>query len=123
MIPITQSRHAKCKARAQGADFYFFAGDGKWECYAHTANKLQKLKLPGVLSVNWEDDPLESAYFTCSVAERDMAGVVEALSKHGSIALIEASGALGAERETLYYCICVIPKLGTPATQELDDLL
>lgn len=124
MIQITQARHAKCKARAQGADYYFFAADGKWECYAHTANKLQKLNLPGVLSVNWEDDPLEPEYFTCSVAEKDIANVIEHLTKHGSVALIEASGALGAERETLYYCICVVPKLSSSAgAVDLDDLI
>ncbi len=127
MIPILSKRHNLCRAKSYGADFYLtptLSNAPTWACYGTTASQVRALM--GHSSdmhqcVNWQDDELEKAFYQLTVPEKHVRAFVAKLSTHGSVALVEPSGQLGAERETLFECICVVPKLG--AAQEEDDLL
>ena len=128
MIPLLAKRHNSCRTKSHGADFYLTPSGSHWGCYGTTAGQVRKLM--GHSSdlhqcVNWQEDELEKAFWQLGVLEKHVRAFIAKLSTHGSIALVEPSGQLGADRETLFECIAVIPKLGTPATQddEEDDLL
>ena len=131
MIPILSKRHNLCRAKSYGADYYLTPSQGKnpsWSCYGTTASQVRALM--GHSSdlhqcVNWQDDEMEKAFYQLTVPEKHVRAFITKLSTHGSVALVEPSGQLGADRETLFECIAVVPKLGSAATQdeEEDDLL
>jgi len=127
MIPILSKKHNTCRAKSHGADFYVTPATPNWACYGTTAAQVRKLM--GHSSdlhqcVNWQDDELEKAFWQVGIPEKHVRAFVAKLSTHGSVALVEPSGQIGADRETLFECICVVPKLGSAATpDEEDDLL
>jgi len=129
MIPLLSKRHNLCRAKSYGADYYLtptLSNAPTWACYGTTASQIRNLM--GHSSdlhqcVNWQDDELEKAFYQLTVPEKHVRAFVAKLSNHGSVALVEPSGQLGAERETLFECIAVVPKLGSAATPDDDDLL
>jgi hypothetical protein len=129
MIPILSKRHNLCRAKSYGADYYLtptLSNAPTWACYGTTAAQVRKLM--GHSSdlhqcVNWQDDEMEKAFYQLTVPEKHVRAFVAKLSTHGSVALVEPSGQLGGDRETLFECIAVVPKLGGAATPDDDDLL
>lgn len=130
MIPLLAKRHNQCRAKLHGADFYLVPGQEKtptWGCYSTTASQVRKLlgaKSDLHQSANWEDDEMEKPFYHVAVPEKHVRAFVALLSTHGSVALVEPSSQLGADRETLFECICVVPHLKPNTTpDEEDDLL
>jgi hypothetical protein len=127
MIPIIHKKHHQCRAKSHGADFYLtpqVTQSAYWVCYGTTASQVRKLLGPQSHlheSTNWQDDEMEDPCYQITVPEKHVREFVSKLSAHGSVALIEPSCELGDNRETLYVCICMVPRTATP--DEKDDLL
>jgi hypothetical protein len=130
MTPLLSKRHNQCRAKSHGAEFYLVP-DGlgvrstAWCCYSTTAAQVRRLM--GHESdihkcANWEDDEFTKPFWGCAVPEKHVRQFIDKLSVHGSVAIIEPSSHIGADRETVFECICVVPKQGGQ-TPDDDDLL
>jgi hypothetical protein len=127
MIPTLAKRHNQCRAVSHGADFYLTPHAAKqpaWTCYGTTAAQIVKLFGTSSdlhITHNWQEDEFEKPFYQLRVPEKHTHAFIAKLSAHGSIALVEQSSQLGADRESIFVCIVVVPRQTATATPDEDD--
>jgi hypothetical protein len=118
-----EKKHLACKSRSGGADFYLISYCTGWECYHHAAKKTYPLvkHIEGIKLKNLEHDPDAPPLLILEIPEEVSGKVVELLSHHGSVALLQPSGRIGKDKKNIINYVCTIPKVGGAVQEEEED--